>query len=129
MSGNNISIISLMMLFMMILNPIKSLFNVNNEFSRYQTQLNDRNDHDGTDGDATIGLISQLSRNLLLPKLLFIGINTICVAIGIYKFNSLGLLPTQSHLPPALSVPAVKLHVCARIMKIAILFGDTRYDA
>ena len=95
-----------------MLNPIKALFNVNNEFSRYENQLNKKKTTTNANGETVENSIDIASKqhSLILPKLLFMAINLVCVAIGVYKFNSLGLLPTPSHLPPNMNVPSVKFY-------------------
>ena len=102
-----------MMIFMVMLNPIKALFNVHNEFKRYEgtderDEIASSNNNDGNASDSNLSVTKSQRNNLLLPKLLFVGINLVCVAIGVWKFNSLGLLPTSSHVPPTLSAPNVK---------------------
>jgi len=85
LSGSQISIISLMMMAMVMLNPIKSLFAVNSEFAKYESK--DR------------------SYSIILQKLTFIACNFASVLVGVWKLNSLGLLPTMNHMPPTVSAP------------------------
>ncbi|ETO14511.1 hypothetical protein RFI_22871 [Reticulomyxa filosa] len=85
MSGNVISIFSLMMIMMAMWNPISALINVNNAFARYENADN--------------------PSQLYLPKLVFMLLNLISIGIGVWKFDSLGLLPTGSHVPPTLQTP------------------------
>eukprot|EP01084_Bolivina_argentea_P026960 50122_1 len=86
LSGSTMSIFTLMMMSMVMINPITALFGVQSAFERYESKEN--------------------SRQLWLPKLLFIGLNLACVGIGIWKLNVLGLLPTGQHIPPTVSAPA-----------------------
>mmetsp|Transcript_44677 Transcript_44677/g.54684 ORF Transcript_44677/g.54684 Transcript_44677/m.54684 type:complete len:186 (+) Transcript_44677:47-604(+) len=85
MSGSNLTIFTLMMMGMVMLNPLTALFSVNKAFERYDTGNN--------------------SSSLRLPKLAYIVLNFVSVGIGIWKLNSLGLLPTGQHIPPTIPAP------------------------
>ena len=85
MSGNTLSIITLMMIVMGMWRPITALFSVQNAFKQYETKEN--------------------WKDLILPKIVYLTFNGICLGIGVWKLNSLGLLPTGSHVPPTLSAP------------------------
>ena len=86
LSGSTMSIFTLMMMAMVMINPITSLFGVQSAFERYESKDN--------------------YKQLWLPKLAYIGLNFICVGIGIWKLNALGLLPTGEHIPPFLPAPS-----------------------
>lgn len=74
MSGNSLQIFSIMMLGMAMWTPIGELANVNARFARFN--------------DTRISLV--------LPKLTFVAIQLAALALGLYKCNSMGLLPTST---------------------------------
>ena len=71
MTGSNISIYSIMFTVQMASNPITQLFNVKNSFKQFE--------HDRV--------------NLLMPKLLFIACNCVTIALALYKFANMGIIP------------------------------------
>ncbi|CCI40495.1 hypothetical protein ABG067_000734 [Albugo candida] len=74
MSGSSINIFSIMVTGMVVMNTLKSLFDVNNAFD--------------TVNDGRVDLTQ--------PKLLYFLGNCISIALAVYKCGSLGLLPTTS---------------------------------
>ncbi|KAK8207821.1 transmembrane protein 85 [Phyllosticta paracitricarpa] len=74
MTGNSLQIFSIMMVFMLFKNPITALFNINRTFANFETP--------GT------------SSRLLGVKLVFVATNCLALALGIWKVNKMGLLPT-----------------------------------
>jgi hypothetical protein len=74
MSGNSLQIFSIMMLGMALWTPIGEIINLQTRFARYADS--------GVD--------------LTLPKLTFLAMNLAGLAVGLYKCNSMGLLPTSS---------------------------------
>eukprot|EP00457_Paulinella_chromatophora_P015885 gb/GEZN01016579.1/.p1 GENE.gb/GEZN01016579.1/~~gb/GEZN01016579.1/.p1 ORF type:complete len:223 (-),score=37.50 gb/GEZN01016579.1/:107-775(-) len=74
MSGSTLQIFSIMMLSMAIWTPVQALFNVNKVFERFVSS--------GVD--------------LVVPKLIYIAINFAGIGVGLYKMNTLGLLPSAS---------------------------------
>lgn len=74
MSGNSLQIFSIMMLGMALWTPIGEIINLQTRFARY--------------ADSGVDLI--------LPKLTFLAMNLAGLAVGLYKCNSMGLLPTSS---------------------------------
>ncbi|KAI9710259.1 MAG: hypothetical protein M1820_002752 [Bogoriella megaspora] len=74
MSGNTLQIFSIMMVWMLFKNPINALLNINPTFARYET-------------DST-------KANMVLVKLAFVATNLLALALGIWKVNAMGLLPT-----------------------------------
>ena len=72
MSGNQLNIFSISITSSAILSPLTSLFSVSKTFRQL----------DGVD--------------LQLPKLIFIGLNLVWFAMGMYKMGSMKLLPTTS---------------------------------
>lgn len=75
MSGSSIQIFSIMMTGMALLNPIKAIFSVNDTFRAFERE-------DGVD--------------LKLPKLIFLGLQLLSLAVGLYKCSTMGLLPLTS---------------------------------
>ncbi|KAK9452475.1 hypothetical protein V1511DRAFT_507625 [Dipodascopsis uninucleata] len=74
-SGSSLQIFSLTMTFMLFSNPIKAIANVGPAFSRYE-------------GEST-------GSRLLQAKLVFIGLQLLTIAVGIWKMGSMGVLPTK----------------------------------
>mmetsp|Transcript_18900 Transcript_18900/g.21090 ORF Transcript_18900/g.21090 Transcript_18900/m.21090 type:complete len:191 (-) Transcript_18900:47-619(-) len=81
MSGKNLNIFSISITSMAILSPIKSIFSVEKTFAPLESK-----ESGGSAGDDS----------LQLPKLAFIAINLLWLAIGIYKMSIMRLLPTTS---------------------------------
>jgi hypothetical protein len=77
MSGNSLQIFSIMMVFMMFKNPVQALLQTNLAFSRFET--------DGNKG------------NFLLVKAAYVAMNLLALGFGIWKVNSMGLLPYVDH--------------------------------
>ncbi|KAK0533652.1 hypothetical protein OC842_002907 [Tilletia horrida] len=74
MSGSGVQIFSMMAVGMLVTNPIKALTNVDQPFQR----------------------LTSSQHSLLLQKLTFVGCQLACIALGLYKCWSMGLLPTES---------------------------------
>ncbi|KAB2578915.1 hypothetical protein BFW01_g1143 [Lasiodiplodia theobromae] len=74
MSGNSLQIFSIMMVFMLFKNPVNAVININRTFANFETP--------GT------------SSRLLGVKLVFVATNCLALALGIWKVNKMGLLPT-----------------------------------
>jgi len=77
MSGNTISIFPIMMVFMMMFRPFKTLFSVSQAFKGFETS--------GGGGGVTF----------LGQKMVFVLGNLANVALAMYKCHSMGLLPTH----------------------------------
>lgn len=73
MSGNSLQIFSIMMVFMLFKGPIQALINIQNVFSRFETE--------GT------------RDRLIMVKLAYVACNFLALALGIWKVNGMGLLP------------------------------------
>lgn len=74
MSGNSLQIFSIMMVFMLFKNPIQGLLATNSTFTRFETE--------GT------------RSKLLGVKLVYILMQFALLALGVWKVNGMGLLPT-----------------------------------
>ncbi|CCX05823.1 Similar to Uncharacterized membrane protein C1281.03c; acc. no. O94520 [Pyronema omphalodes CBS 100304] len=74
MSGNSLQIFSIMMTVMLFMNPIKALSAVGSTFSRYDNE--------------------RTHARLWPVKLAFIALQLATIALGIWKVNGMGLLPT-----------------------------------
>ncbi|EPS28852.1 ER membrane protein complex subunit 4 [Penicillium oxalicum] len=74
MSGNSLQIFSIMMVFMLFKGPIQGLINTNEAFARYETP-------------STRG-------RLVAVKLVYVLMQLLLLALGIWKVNAMGLLPT-----------------------------------
>jgi hypothetical protein len=73
MSGNSLQMFSIMMVFMLFKAPIQALLNINQTFTRFET-----------DGKR---------QELLMVKAVFVGCNLLALALGTWKVNQMGLLP------------------------------------
>ncbi|KAF4966236.1 hypothetical protein FZEAL_10676 [Fusarium zealandicum] len=74
MSGNSLQIFSIMMVFMAFKNPLMGLVNTNQAFERFQTATN--------------------SGQMLQVKFVYVAMQILALAVGVWKINAMGLLPT-----------------------------------
>ncbi|PSR90636.1 hypothetical protein BD289DRAFT_210876 [Coniella lustricola] len=74
MTGNSLQIFSIMMVFMAFKNPIAGLLATNQAFERFETDTN--------------------KAKMLQVKLAYVAMQLVALAVGIWKVNSMGLLPT-----------------------------------
>ncbi|KAL6881117.1 hypothetical protein J3F83DRAFT_33477 [Trichoderma novae-zelandiae] len=74
MSGNSLQIFSIMMVFMAFKNPIVGLMATNQAFERFRTDSN--------------------AGQILQTKLVYVAMQLLALAVGVWKINSMGLLPT-----------------------------------
>ncbi|KAI8623854.1 hypothetical protein F5Y19DRAFT_344392 [Xylariaceae sp. FL1651] len=74
MSGNSLQIFSIMMVFMAFKNPIMGLVGTNQAFERFESDSN--------------------KGKMLQVKLAYIAMQLVALAVGIWKVNTMGLLPT-----------------------------------
>ncbi len=73
MTGNSLQIFSIMMVFMLFKAPVQAIMNIQNTFSRLET-----------DGNRS---------QMLMVKAAFVACNCLALALGIWKVNGMGLLP------------------------------------
>lgn len=76
MSGNTLQIFSIMMVFMLFKNPLQALLQTNQVFTRYETE--------GT------------RAKLWMVKGVYVLMNMVALALGVWKVNGMGLLPYVS---------------------------------
>ncbi|KAI1299155.1 hypothetical protein F5Y03DRAFT_253081 [Xylaria venustula] len=74
MSGNSLQIFSIMMVYMAFKNPIVGLVGTNQAFERFESDTN--------------------KTKMLQVKLAYIVMQLVALAVGIWKVNGMGLLPT-----------------------------------
>ncbi|KAK3307701.1 uncharacterized protein B0T15DRAFT_530927 [Chaetomium strumarium] len=74
MSGNSLQIFSIMMVFMAFKNPIMGILSTNQAFERFETESN--------------------RARMFQVKLAYVAMQLVALALGIWKINSMGLLPT-----------------------------------
>ncbi|KAK6198213.1 hypothetical protein LQW54_010490 [Pestalotiopsis sp. IQ-011] len=74
MSGNSLQIFSIMMVFMAFKNPIMGVLGTNQAFERFES--------DGNRG------------KMLQAKLAYVAMQLLALAVGVWKVNAMGLLPT-----------------------------------
>ncbi|KAH7328287.1 hypothetical protein B0I35DRAFT_417066 [Stachybotrys elegans] len=74
MSGNSLQIFSIMMVFMAFKNPLMGLINTNMAFERFQSEGN--------------------AGQILQTKLVYVAMQLLALAVGVWKVNAMGLLPT-----------------------------------
>jgi len=73
MSGNGLQIFSIMMVVMAFKNPLMGLMATNSTFQRFQSE--------GT------------AQKLLMVKAVYVGMQILALALGVWKVNQMGLLP------------------------------------
>lgn len=73
MSGNSLQIFSIMMVVMAFKNPVMGLMATNQAFERFETE--------GT------------KANMLMVKALYVAMQLLALALGVWKVNGMGLLP------------------------------------
>ncbi|KAK4130506.1 hypothetical protein BT67DRAFT_390971 [Trichocladium antarcticum] len=74
MSGNSLQIFSIMMVFMAFKNPIMGIIGTGQAFERFETETN--------------------RAKMLQAKAAYVAMQLVALALGIWKVNSMGLLPT-----------------------------------
>ncbi|KAG5961118.1 hypothetical protein E4U58_004395 [Claviceps cyperi] len=74
MSGNSLQIFSIMMVFMAFKNPIMGLMATNQAFEKFHSEKN--------------------AGQILQTKLVYVVMQLVALAVGVWKVNSMGLLPT-----------------------------------
>ncbi|TPX07646.1 uncharacterized protein E0L32_010644 [Thyridium curvatum] len=74
MSGNSLQIFSIMMVFMAFKNPIVGLAATNQAFERFETDSN--------------------RAKMVQVKLAYVAMQLVALAVGVWKVNTMGLLPT-----------------------------------
>ncbi|KAI1431715.1 hypothetical protein GGR50DRAFT_678101 [Xylaria sp. CBS 124048] len=74
MSGNSLQIFSIMMVYMAFKNPIMGLVGTNQAFERFESDTN--------------------KASILRVKLAYVAMQLVALAVGIWKVNGMGLLPT-----------------------------------
>ncbi|ODQ80877.1 hypothetical protein BABINDRAFT_161070 [Babjeviella inositovora NRRL Y-12698] len=75
MSGNSLQIIPIMMTLMLFTGPLQSIITVNDNFVNLATKKN--------------------KTEVLQAKIIFILCHLGCIAVGVWKLNSLGLIPNS----------------------------------
>ncbi|KAG0197662.1 hypothetical protein BGX28_008812 [Mortierella sp. GBA30] len=81
MSGNSVQIFSVAITGMLMVSPIKALMNMAQVFERYET--------------VSPVKVAFMDSKLALPKLTFIALQILTILLGMWKLNSMGLLPTS----------------------------------
>lgn len=74
MSGNSLQIFSIMMVFMLFKNPVQAILSIGQVFARFETP--------------------GIKQQLWGVKLVYVACNCLALALGIWKVNGMGLLPT-----------------------------------
>ncbi|ROW09500.1 hypothetical protein VMCG_02367 [Cytospora schulzeri] len=74
MTGNSLQIFSIMMVFMAFKTPLMGLMATNQAFERFETDTN--------------------KAKMLQAKLAYVAMQLVALAVGVYKVNAMGLLPT-----------------------------------
>ncbi len=73
MSGNSLQIFSIMMVFMAFKNPIMGIIGTSQAFERFETETN--------------------KAKMMQAKAAYVAMQLLALAFGIWKVNSMGLLP------------------------------------
>ncbi|EOO03928.1 putative er membrane duf1077 domain-containing protein [Phaeoacremonium minimum UCRPA7] len=79
MSGNSLQIFSIMMVFMAFKNPIMGLITTNQAFEKFETDSN--------------------KAKILQVKLAYVAMQLVALALGVWKVNGMGLLPSITEQP------------------------------
>ncbi|KAH8681614.1 putative ER membrane DUF1077 domain protein [Xylariales sp. PMI_506] len=74
MSGNSLQIFSIMMVFMAFKNPLMGLIGTSQAFERFESDSN--------------------KAKMLQAKLAYVAMQFVALAVGVWKVNAMGLLPT-----------------------------------
>ncbi|KAI1074653.1 hypothetical protein F5B20DRAFT_432291 [Whalleya microplaca] len=74
MSGNSLQIFSIMMVFMAFKNPLMGIIGTNQAFERFESETN--------------------KTKIIQAKLAYVAMQMVALAVGIWKVNAMGLLPT-----------------------------------
>ncbi|KAK1751988.1 hypothetical protein QBC47DRAFT_389415 [Echria macrotheca] len=74
MSGNSLQIFSIMMVFMAFKNPVVGILATNQAFERFETDSN--------------------RAKMFTVKLAYVAMQLVALALGVWKINNMGLLPT-----------------------------------
>ncbi|KAI0889577.1 uncharacterized protein GGS22DRAFT_1422 [Annulohypoxylon maeteangense] len=74
MSGNSLQIFSIMMVFMAFKNPIMGIITTNQAFERFESDSN--------------------KTKIIQAKLAYVAMQMVALAVGVWKVNAMGLLPT-----------------------------------
>jgi hypothetical protein len=88
---------------MALINPVKAILGTNDAFKGFgksTTSSDEGNKEDGGSGTATAAISAEAEEeghvDLRLPKLIYISIQLIALAMGLYKCSTMGLLPLTS---------------------------------
>ncbi|KAF9187897.1 hypothetical protein BGZ51_000992 [Haplosporangium sp. Z 767] len=81
MSGNSVQIFSVAITAMLMFSPIRALMNMSQVFERYETPSPVK--------------VAFMDSKLALPKLAFVAMQILTILLGMWKLNSMGLLPTS----------------------------------
>ncbi len=73
MSGNSLQIFSIMMVFMLFKGPIQGLINTNSVFAKFESET--------------------LRSKMLFVKAVYVLMQFVLLALGVWKVNAMGLLP------------------------------------
>ncbi|GMM35159.1 chaperone [Saccharomycopsis crataegensis] len=82
MTGNTLQIFSISMTLMQLVNPLTAIFNFNQPFEFLEG------------GDP--GELEEVQYDVVIVKLAFIASQLVCLAVGIYKLNAMGLIPNST---------------------------------
>lgn len=87
MTGSSLSIYTIMFTMQMATTPFRAITNINQAFEQFEEK----------------GI------SLMLPKLLYFGMNMISVGLAFYKFSNMGIVPVQPSDWAGLYSPRVPL--------------------
>ncbi|KAI8141197.1 hypothetical protein BJV82DRAFT_619661 [Fennellomyces sp. T-0311] len=76
MTGNGVQIFSVMITAMLFFQPAKAIMSIQQTFSRFDSK--------------------EAAAELMVPKLVFLGLHILTMLLGVYKVNAMGLLPTTT---------------------------------
>lgn len=93
---------------MLLYNPIKSIFQVNELFDRFEENDGEAKKVDYSAENGISGLLG-MSNPFLLPKIAFVAVQLLSLGLGVWKMGSMGLLPTAASDWLAFMEPRVPL--------------------
>ncbi|KAI9497061.1 hypothetical protein BDB00DRAFT_868899 [Zychaea mexicana] len=76
MTGNGVQIFSVMITAMLFFQPAKAIMSLQQNFARFESK--------------------ETATELIVPKLVFLGLHILTMLLGVYKVNAMGLLPTTT---------------------------------
>lgn len=94
---------------MLLYNPVKSIFQVNELFDRFKDDESEPLENIEYSPENGISSLLGMSNPFLLPKMAFVVVQLLSLALGVWKMGTMGLLPTSQSDWLAFMEPKVPL--------------------